>query len=244
MFHGGGFVIGSVNSEDHSCRLLARSLGFIVVNVEYRLAPEYPFPYAPNDAWDAVQWAATHAGSLGADPAKCFIVGGTSAGANLSNVVAHLARDEGLEPPLTGVHLMVPSCCPPEVMPEKYKARCKSMEKNANAPGGLTIAAIKKWRKAYNGDLNSPLYVFFNHPKGHAGLPPHFFQIAGMDIVRDEGLLYEELLREESGVSTKKVVYRGVPHGWWVATPHIEASKKFMKDMEERVRWLKEHPQR
>ena len=74
------------------------------MNVDYRLAPEAPFPAAPNDAWDALTWAAANAKEvLGADPSKGFIVCGTSAGGNLTDVVAHLARDEKLNPPLTGL---------------------------------------------------------------------------------------------------------------------------------------------
>ena len=104
MFHGGGFVMGDVESEQPNCRLFSKNLDAVCVNVVYRLAPEHPFPAAANDSWDAVKWVAANATSkLGADPSKGFIVGGTSAGGNLTDVVGHLARDENLLPPLTGL---------------------------------------------------------------------------------------------------------------------------------------------
>ena len=104
MLHGGGFVVGTLESEQINCRQFSHNFGAVCVNVDYRLAPEHPFPAAPNDTWDAVKWCADNATSkLKADPSKGFLVGGTSAGGNLTDVVAHQARDEGLTPPLTGL---------------------------------------------------------------------------------------------------------------------------------------------
>ena len=169
IFHGGGFCIGNPHLEDYSSRLFVQNLGFVVLNSSYRLAPEHPFPAAPNDAWNVLQWAAAHAAELGADPSKGFIVGGTSAGGNLAAVCAHLARDEGLNPPLTGVHLMIASACPGSVLPEKYKPKYRSWEQNAEAPGGLNLRAVEKWRRMYDPDPRSSLFAYFNHPKVSLG---------------------------------------------------------------------------
>lgn len=162
-FHGGGFCLGDLDTEELFCRLFAQEFKGVVVNVDYRLAPEHKFPTAPNDAWDAVQWvcnlttkipksvpscaftcilmppnvlaqAAANASKLGADPAKGFIVFGTSAGGNLTDVVGHLARDHQLTPPLTGLLEMIPAVLPGEVVPEKYKAEYLSFEQNKDAP--------------------------------------------------------------------------------------------------------------
>lgn len=104
MLHGGGFVVGDFGNEQLNCRMFSKNCGAVCVNVAYRLAPEHPFPAAPNDAWDALKWIAANATStLGADPSKGFVVGGASAGGNLTDVVGHLARDEKLNPPLTGL---------------------------------------------------------------------------------------------------------------------------------------------
>lgn len=134
ILHGGGYSIGDLDSEQLLCRRLSEELGFVCVNVDYRLAPEHPFPTAVHDCWDTTQWAAAHAAELKADPSKGFVVGGTSAGGNLSSVVGHLARDEKLSPPLTGLLLMIPACLGHQVVPEKYQAEYQSYEQNKNAP--------------------------------------------------------------------------------------------------------------
>jgi len=102
MFHEGGWGMGDLSDEEVNCRLFSRDLGAVCVNVEYRLAPEHPFPTWINDAWDALQWCAQHASELGADPSRGFVIGGGSAGGNITAVLAHIARDEQLSPPLTG----------------------------------------------------------------------------------------------------------------------------------------------
>ena len=93
-FHGGGWLLGSIESHDTICRSLANASGAIVLNVGYRCAPEARFPTAVEDAWAATLWAHANAGSLGADPAR-LAVAGDSAGGNLAAVVAQRARDEG-----------------------------------------------------------------------------------------------------------------------------------------------------
>lgn len=103
MLHGGGFCFGGVEGEEINCRMFAKEFGAVCLNVLYRLAPEHPFPAAVEDSWDALQWVAANAEKLRATPSEGFIIGGTSAGGNLTDVCGHLARDEKLSPPLTGM---------------------------------------------------------------------------------------------------------------------------------------------
>src|SRR5205814_1116533 len=93
-FHGGGWVIGDLETHDVLCRQLTAESGASVVSVDYRLAPEHKFPAAADDAWAATRWVVDHAGELGVDPTK-LAVGGDSAGGNLAAVVALQARDAG-----------------------------------------------------------------------------------------------------------------------------------------------------
>jgi len=238
MFHGGGYCLGQPESEEQSCRNFVQAFGAVCISGAYRLAPEHKFPHAPKDAWDCVKWAAANAKSWGADPSVGFVVGGTSAGGNLTAVIAHVARDEKLSPPLTGQYLAIPALVPESKMPEKYKPYWLSYEQNKTAPV-LPVAAIDMFIKGYEPDEDDAVwYATFNHPKGHGDLPPAFFQIDGMDPLRDEAIIYERVLREDYGVKTKMFVYPGLPHGHWGFFPFLKSSEKFRKEQVEGMGFL------
>lgn len=215
--HEGGWTRGDLSDEDQNCRLFARDLDAVCVNVEYRLAPEHPFPVGVNDCYDVVKWCASTAPStiLPADPRQGFIVGGASAGGNMSAVISQLGRDDGLSPPITGQYLCVPALLSANVVPEKwkseYRSRMESKEdpilKYAKRPPGFVNQELKP-------DEASPLYSPLLHPD-LKGLPPAFFQVGGLDPLRDEALIYERVLREENGVDTKINVYDGFGHMFW-----------------------------
>ncbi|RMZ82436.1 hypothetical protein DV737_g2098, partial [Chaetothyriales sp. CBS 132003] len=236
MFHGGGFCIGTPESEEQSCRNFVQAFGATCISAAYRLAPEYPFPYAITDAWDALRWAAENAESWGADPGAGFIVGGTSAGGNISAVLALMARDEQLSPPLTGQYLVIPTTCSPSKVPEKYKEYYLSREQNVDAVV-LPQEAIDMFNKGYNADENDARCNPVISPNGHKDLPPALFQVDGADPLRDEALIYEDILRE-SGAKTKVYVYPGLPHGHWGFFPSLKASDKFRKEQIEGMGWL------
>lgn len=253
MIHGGGFCIGSPEGEEQTCRNLVQAFGAVCVSVSYRLAPEFKFPHAPNDCWDALKWAAANAHSFGADPSQGFIVGGTSAGGNLTAVLAHLARDEGLSPPLTGQYLAIPAVGGKEFIPEKYHDRYFSLEQNRVVPV-LPVAAMDMFMKGYQPDTKDYVLCKFTlpftgpclpfadntiaHPKGHKNLPPAFFQIDGLDPLRDEGLIYATMLEEDNGIKTRVEVYPGQPHGHWGFFPFLKASAKFRKEQVQGFGWL------
>jgi acetyl esterase len=106
FYHGGGFIVGDIDSHDEVARVLTAQVGAVTVSVNYRLAPEHPFPAAPDDCFAALKWAAANAAALGADPSR-IIVAGDSAGGNLAAVAAQRARDEG-GPALKGQVLVYP----------------------------------------------------------------------------------------------------------------------------------------
>ncbi|OAL26643.1 hypothetical protein AYO20_09984 [Fonsecaea nubica] len=221
MFHGGGFCLGIPEAEEKACREFVQA-----------------FNAGPKDAWDALKWAAESASSWGADPAKGFIVGGSSAGGNLACVVTHLARDEGLSPPLTGHYLCIAGLVPPSRMPDKYKKWAYSYEQNKSDPiNGQAVIDI--FNAAYKPDLDDGIYNGpLIHPQGHAGLPPAFLQVNGSDTLRDDSLIYERILREEHGIKTKLVVYPGLPHAHWAFFPSLKASAQFWADQLEGMGWL------
>jgi acetyl esterase/lipase len=164
-----------------------------------------------------VQWAARTAGATDssladANPAAGFLVYGTSSGANLAASVTLLARDTELSPPLTGTFPACLTVVAPSTLPSKYTPRYLSVEQNAHAPiADAKLVSI--FRAAFNPDPADPRWAVLLHPKGHAGLPKCYLQVCGMDMARDDGLIYESVLRE-SGVETRCDLYKGWPHCW------------------------------
>ncbi|KAE9976275.1 hypothetical protein BLS_002149 [Venturia inaequalis] len=240
-YHGGGFTMCDLESEQDNCRNYAQKLGCTCVNVDYRLAPEHPFPTAAEDSFDATKWAAANANKLGADPSKGFVVSGPSAGGNLAAVVSHLARDEKLSPPITGVSLMIPLLTDYTLkeFPEEYKHEIVSYEQNGTAPF-LGLASLKMFLDAYNPDLKSHLFNVFAAPYNFKGLPPTFFQVCGMDPLRDEAMLYERLLREKYDTKTLLKIYPGLPHGFYGLASTLKSSGAFVEDTVEGMKWLLE----
>jgi acetyl esterase/lipase len=133
MVHGGGYVLGGLENEEALCRQWCTEFDGVSLNVDYRLAPDFAFPTAPHDAYNAVKWTAANSHVHGGDLSKGFIVGGISAGANLVCSVSHLARDDGMTPKITGLFLSIPSLLEPLAVPEKWKSEYKSREENKNA---------------------------------------------------------------------------------------------------------------
>ncbi|KAM0324745.1 hypothetical protein ACHAPQ_008212, partial [Fusarium lateritium] len=123
--HGGGWTIGSPEDSAWSCRDIVQKLGVVCLAPSYRQGPEDPFPASINDVWDGLQWIASSAESeLGVSLSSGFVIGGSSAGASMAAIASHLARDENLNLPVTGVFLLAPMILPPEseeALPEKYK---------------------------------------------------------------------------------------------------------------------------
>lgn len=207
MFHEGGWAMGDLSDEDQNCRLFSRDLGAVCVNVDYRLAPEHPFPKSVEDAYDVIEWCAATASSdspiLPGDPKQGFVVGGASAGGNLSAIVCQLGRDNGLDPPLTGQYLCVPALLWPDAVPEKWKPEYRSRYESTSDPVlKFDDKSAEGLMKALKPDTKSPIFSPLIHPNLQ-GLPPAFFQLGGLDPLRDEGLLYERVLREENNIPTK-----------------------------------------
>ncbi|KAK1053299.1 hypothetical protein LTR74_016288 [Friedmanniomyces endolithicus] len=241
MMHEGGWMMGNLTDEDLNCRMFARNLGAVCVNFEYRLAPEHPFPQGVNECWDVVQWCARTAtpssNILPADPKMGFIVGGASAGGNLAAVMTQLSRDEGLTPPLTGQYLCVPALLWWDVVPEKWTAEYKSRTGSTFDPVLKLREGKDQTTESLKADHSSSLFCPLLH-RNLRGLAPAYFQLAGLDPLRDEGLLYERVLREESGVLTRLEVYEGYGHMFWTNWPTLRRSQEFVHDTLQGMKWL------
>jgi acetyl esterase len=186
FIHGGGWSVGDLDTYDGTARGHAVGASAVVVSVDYRLAPEHPYPAAVEDAWAATQWVAEHAGDLGADPDR-MAVAGDSAGGNLAAVVSQLARDVG-GPPIRFQLLWYPATT--------WDASLPSFTENADAPvlGGSAVKGFSRW---YAGDLDlsdMPATLAPARAKDLAGLAPAYIAVAGHDPLRDDGAHYAELL--------------------------------------------------
>jgi acetyl esterase len=203
-YHGGGHVIGTLDTHDSACRFIATHAGVGVLSVDYRLAPEHPYPAAVDDSIAALAWASENAQALGFDPAR-IAVGGDSAGGNLAAVVA-LAAKAG-DAPMPAFQLLIYPVC-------DYVEKRRSYE--TFAEGFLLTAAEMDWfRDHYLPDRDaahewraSPLQA-----PDLSGLPPAYVLTAGFDPLRDEGEEYARALAA-AGVPTALRRHDGLLHSF------------------------------
>ncbi|KAL7908166.1 alpha/beta hydrolase fold-3 domain-containing protein [Trichoderma velutinum] len=238
LIHGGGFCLGDNSLMRTHAEALSTLYGAVVVCISYRLAPEFKFPTAPNDVWDNLKWLSIqeNAQSLGADLSAGFLVGGTSAGASLAAIVAQQWVTREVSPSLTGIWLNMPVLLEKEIVPKQYKELWFSREQNADAIV-LNKAALEFVKSAYEPDINSPEYSPFNVESPHQGLPPVYLQVNGNDPARDDGLIYEKVLRDH-GVKTRIDVYPGIPHGYHDVFPQLDSSRRQRQDILKGFGWL------
>ena len=203
--HGGGWVIGDLETHDSTVRRLVDGSGVVAVSVDYRLAPEHPFPAAVDDSLAAVRWVADNAGELGIDAAR-LAVGGDSAGGNLAAVVCQQLRDSG---PRLAFQLLV------------YPATDGTLSHPSIDENGegyfLTKDTMLWFRQHYlgDGDRTDPRVSPLHAPdEALVGLPPALVITAEYDPLRDEGEAYGERLRA-AGVPTTVSRYDGVIHGFF-----------------------------
>jgi acetyl esterase len=202
-YHGGGFVIGDLETADRTCRKLASGTGALVVSVDYRLAPEDPFPAGPDDCFNALQWVVDHAAELGGDASR-VAVGGDSAGGNLAAVAALQARDEGV--PLRYQLLVYPVT----------DCTMSSSSYEENAEGYFLTRDSMDWFIGHylsgGAEAKDPRVspVFADDLRGVA---PALVLTAEFDPLRDEGEAYSERLRD-AGVDVEARRFDGQVHGF------------------------------
>jgi acetyl esterase len=202
-YHGGGWVIGDLETHDGLCRFLAAFGGCRVLSVDYRLAPEHPFPAPVEDAVAAFSWAAEQAAALGADPAR-IAVGGDRAGANLSAAVCLATRDPGARPALQ--LLLYP---PTDVVGDRPS-------RGTFAEGFLLTANDMRWFEAHylpDGCAADDPRVSMLRTADLSRLPPAFVATAGFDPLRDEGEQYAQRMRE-AGTTVALRRYPRLIHGF------------------------------
>jgi acetyl esterase len=203
-FHGGGWVIGDLDTHDGACRFLAEHSGCRVLSVDYRLAPEHPFPAPGEDCFAAFSWAAEHATELGADPAR-IAVAGDSAGGNMAAVVCLMARGGGGPRPAMQL-LLYPAT----------DAVGGQASRETFAKGFLLTRNDMEWFEAHylpNGVEADDPRVSIMRAADVSNLPPAYVVTAGFDPLRDEGEVYATRMRE-AGVQVALRRQSSLIHGF------------------------------
>ncbi len=216
-FHGGGFILGDLETDDHWCASIAHEVQCAVVSVDYRLAPEHPFPAGTEDCYSALLWMASMPGEFGIDIQRIG-VGGLSAGGNMAAALALMARDRG-GPRLSFQFLVYPCLDDRHTTPSSYSVDNKRVWHRK--------MSLKAW-DAYLGENHKKdvsCYAAPSRAKNLSGLPPAYITAAELDLLRDEDIQYATRLMQ-SGVSTELHVFPGVIHGFEFFFQDTDISKQ------------------
>ena len=219
-FHGGGYVIGDLDTHDSACRALANETDCIVVAVDYRLAPENKFPAAVDDCFAAFRWVIKNAPTINADGAR-VAVGGDSAGGNLAAVVSILARNAGL--PNIVFQLLIYPVTAPEPETKSH---------HAFAEGYLLTRKTITWFFTHYIRNSKDTKDFRYAPleaDDLSSLPPALVIVAGYDPLRDEGVEYAEALIH-AGNRVRLSNYEGMVHGFYLMGGMVDASRRAISE--------------
>jgi acetyl esterase/lipase len=219
--HGGGFIIGSPEQDDAYAFELARELGIVIVSIDYRLAPQHPFPTPLDDCYTALQWVHTHTQQMGVDPSR-IAVGGASAGGGLAANLVQLAQDRG-EIPLVLQLLVFP------MLDDKTALRTN-----------LPHAELMIWNQKSNrfgwesylhqacGSNPVPHYAVAFEREDLTGFPPAWIGVGTLDLFHDEDVAYAQKLRN-CGVDCELVIVPGAFHGFDVLNDGVSVIQDFRK---------------
>ncbi len=220
--HGGGYVLGSLVMNDFAMQHLVNEVGCVVVSVEYRLAPEHPFPAGTEDCYAALKWLHTNAGTLGVDPAR-IAIGGASAGGGLAAGLALLVRDRG-EVPLAFQLLVYPMIDDRSITPSSHAITdTRVWNRDSNQRGWGAYLGQEP-----GGAATSP-YAAAARATDLAGLPPAHIAVGTVDLFLDEDIEYAQRLLQ-AGVDVELHVYPGAFHGSENMAPAAGVSQRMVAD--------------
>lgn len=215
-YHGGGWVIGDLDTHDALCRTLANEAGCKVIAVDYRLAPEHPFPAAFDDAYAAVKWVEANASEIGIDPNR-IAVAGDSAGGNLAAAVCLKAKAE--KAPEIAFQLLIYPVTDAPRGTQSYKDFAEGHFLEAEGMDWFWNHYVLSAGVDPSNPYAAPLRA-----SSFAGLPPAYVVTAGFDVLRDEGKAYAEALKK-AGVDVEYVNYEGMIHGFFNLQGALDVSR-------------------
>jgi acetyl esterase len=221
FFHGGGFVVGSIETHDVLCRELARLSGCAVVSVDYRLAPEHLFPAAFEDAWDALQWLLKTGASLGLDASR-MAVGGDSAGGTIAAALAHQAREAQIA---LALQLLIYPGTSGGTDSQRFPSHALYAQGHVLEQLHIHYFFNSTLANKYPGDWRfSPL-----NAASFEDLAPCWLALAECDPLHDEGMAYADALRV-AGVTVDLEIYRGVTHEFIKMGRALPEARQFHQD--------------
>ncbi len=226
--HGGGYVMGDIEQDDRLMKQMVRRIGCVTVSVDYRLAPEHPFPAPVEDCYAGLKWLFAHAGELQVDPSR-IAIGGASGGGGLTAGLALLVRDRG-EMQVAFQLLIYPMIDDRNVTPASYAITDPRMwNRESNRLG---------W-KAYlgrdGGGADVSPYAAASRATDLTNLPPAYIPVGALDLFVDENIEYAQRLIQ-AGVPTELHVYPGAFHGFDVFAPSARVSKQFKAERDDALK--------
>ncbi|KAG9500647.1 hypothetical protein J7337_009129 [Fusarium musae] len=222
LYHGGGFIHGYPEVDEDLAKFFALELDAVIINVDYRLAPENQFPIPLNDCYQSIQWTIDNASNYGVD-VKCIAIWGCSAGGNLAAAVALRDAMEHEIPRICHVSLVVPLVCHPRQYSDAMQVKSSSvnmLEHRETGLIGVQLLLDKYAGEECCSDLVSVLNAAV--PKNH---PPTSTTVGGRDYLRDEGILYSLRLRNNN-IDSQLEIIPGMPHGI-TFPPTTHAARQF-----------------
>ncbi|HUA35683.1 MAG TPA: alpha/beta hydrolase [Candidatus Binataceae bacterium] len=226
--HGGGYVMGDIEQDDRLMKQIAKRIGCVAASVDYRLAPEHPFPAPVEDCYSALKWLFANAGELGIDPSR-IAIGGASGGGGLCAGLALMTRDRR------------------EVKPSFQLLIYPMIDDRNVTPASHAITDPRVWNRESNrlgwkaylgrdgGGAGVSPYAAATRATDLTGLPPAYIPVGALDLFIDENIEYAQRLIQ-AGVPTELHVYPGAFHGFDLFAPSAKVSKQFKADRDEALK--------
>lgn len=240
--HGGGFVLGDLDTEDAICRAVSEHTRSAVISVDYRLAPEHQCPIQFEDTIRVFEWAIEHANSYHMDPTKFYTIG-TSAGAALTLSVANyfIAKSKTKSSSKTqiavkGVAAVAPMTLHPDNVPSEYRSMYNSYQEFKTDSPCIDDCSMRYFFKAANIKSADERYLPGLSTENHPYFPPTYLAVCECDPLRDDGIVMAQML-EKAGVNVQVDFYRGMPHLFWMF-PMLTENKEFVENLVKGVNWL------
>ncbi|QSZ33964.1 hypothetical protein DSL72_005544 [Monilinia vaccinii-corymbosi] len=233
-YHGGGYCVGSLDSEDSWCRYISKNASCILVSVDYRLGPVHKLPVMLDDSVTAYEWAWNHASELNASNTHAFTIG-SSAGGNLALAVGNHLVATGKRNRIQGIVALVPITAHPSSLPAAYAPHHTSYEENGSGVPIIDRHTMDVFFASVEADVQDSR-IFVTLSPHLDKFPPTYIAICGKDPLRDDSKVLEIMLREK-GVKTKSDYYDGMPHYFWVF-PDTPFREEFLVNVCEGVKFV------